>query len=278
MSSGIALFFMLGLLLWSRGVDRRDAQPPAAGSRLLSGFDGLMRRADVANPRSALSSWALATGIVAFACEARVGPAMAAVSVAVSASCFYLMLASRAQKRRQRIVRQLPAFLEDLVCLAGRGNSIQAAFQAAAANTQAPLSECLEQVMPHVRTGMDMGQALAVAARISRVPEFELIGAVLRVSIRFGDRSNGMLERMAAFMRDVGQSDGELVALSSGTRPSSWMLGVVPAILGSTVIALNPEYFESIWADELGRQLVYNAIGLQAIGTCLLYWLARAHR
>jgi tight adherence protein B len=271
------LFFVLGVLLWSRGVDWRDVRPPAAGSRLLAEFDDFMRRSDVANPRSALSIWAFATGIVAFVCEARVGPAMAAVSFAVSASCFCLMLASCAQKRRQRIVRQLPAFLEDLVCLAGIGNSVQTAFQAAAASTQAPLSECLEQVMPRLHAGMDMDQALATAARISRVQEFELIGAVLRVSIRFDDRSNAMLERMAASMRDIEQSDREPVALPSGARPSSWMLGVVPAMLGSMVIVLNPEHVESLWADELGKQLVYSAIGVQAIGTCLLYRLARRH-
>jgi tight adherence protein B len=311
-SSGIALVFMLamlcagcGVLLWSRGVHRRGAQlakqfferqmsaadNPAgadsidariaraqfrpADSRAVSELDDLLRRANVRNPRAALTMWALATGAIALACSARVGPLMSLGAAAVSALCAYAALAWRAQKRKQKIVRQLPAFLENIVRLVGIGNGVQGAFLASAANTAAPLADCLEQVSPRVRSGADIDQALAAVARIHRVQEFALIGAVLRISIKFGGRSDVMLERMAAFMRDLEQADRELVALSTETRLSSWVLGLLPIVLGGAVIVLNPDYFESMWTDPLGRKLVYGALALQATGAYLLYRLAR---
>lgn len=299
-----------GVLLWSRGIHKRDmhlakhfferqmkavasrasaqatdaraartprrqTQRPAGASRIASELDDLMRRSNVQNPRAALTIWALITGVVSFVCSTRVAPAMGFVAVVFCALCFFAVLVRRAQKRREHIVRQLPSFLEGIVRLVTIGNSIPAAFQAAAANTQAPLADCLEQVMPRLRTGMDIDQALAAVARIYRVQEFELIGAVLRISIKFGGRSDVMLERMASFMRDLEQADRELVAMSTETRLSSWVLGLLPALLGGAVIVLNPEYFQSMWADTLGRKLVYGALGLQALGAYLLYRLAR---
>lgn len=209
-----------GAQLWSSGVHKRGAQlakqfferqPNAAdnGARVesMDGFAAselghLLRRADVRNPRAALSMWTLATAAIALACSAGVGPALSLGALAVSALCAYAVLAWRAQKRRRTIVRQLPAFLEDIVRLVSLGNGVQAAFQVASANSPSPLAACLEELVPRVRSGADIDQAFATVARTWRVQEFELIGAVLRISIKFGGRSDVMLERMASSMRE----------------------------------------------------------------------------
>ena len=243
--------------------------------RLLRALADLMRRANVRNPRLALLIWASATGVIAFICATRVAPAMAIVVATLSAVFFYAMLACHAQQRKERIVRQLPSFLEGIVRFMGIGNSVSAAFQAAAANAPAPLSECLAEVMPRLRAGTDIDQALATLARVYRVREFELIGAVLRISIRFGGRSDVMLERMASFMRDLDEADRDKAAPCTGTRPSSWSLGLLPAVLGGSVVLLNPACLEAMGADEIGRPFIYGALALQALGAHLLSRLAR---
>jgi tight adherence protein B len=323
-SSGIALVFMLavlftasGVLLWSRGVYKRDAhlaqsfldrQMHALGTRAVAepmearvaraherraqrqaneavehrafararnALDDLFRRSHVTNPRAALTVWAVIASVAALISAMRVGLPMACVSIVLSAVSFYAMLTWRAQKRNQRIVRQLPSFLDGIVRLVAIGNSVPAAFTTATASAEAPLRGCLEEVLPRLRTGVDVDQALAAIAQVYRVQEFELIGAVLRISIKFGGRSDIMLERMAAFMRDLEQADRELVALSTETRLSSWVLGLLPIVLGAGVIVMNPGYFDSMWTDPLGQKLIYGAFGLQALGGWLLYRLAR---
>jgi tight adherence protein B len=107
------------------------------------------------------------------------------------------------------------------------------------------------------------------------VRELELVGSVLRISVKYGGRSDVMLDRMAAVMRDLEQAGRELIALSSETRLSAWVLGLMPALLGGFVMLSSPSYFREMWSDPFGQRLVYVALGLQALGAFMLYRLVR---
>ncbi len=100
-----------------------------------------------------------------------------------------------------------------------------------------------------LRAGVDIDQALTQVASVYRVRDLEMIGAVLRVSVKYGGRSDVMLDRMAALMRDLEQADRELVALSTETRLSSWVLGLMPVLLGGYMVIANPRYFDAMWGD-----------------------------
>jgi tight adherence protein B len=76
-------------------------------------------------------------------------------------------------------------------------------------------------------------------------------------------------------MRDLEQAHRELVALTTETRLSSWVLGAMPVLLGGYMIISNPRYFDAMWGDPSGKNLVYAALGLQILGAFLLYRLAR---
>ena len=51
-----------------------------------------------------------------------------------------------------------------------------------------------------------------------------MVAAVVSIALRFGGRSDQVLERMAAFMRDVSQARSELSASSAEIRLSAWIL------------------------------------------------------
>ncbi|VBX00947.1 type II secretion system protein [Burkholderia pseudomallei] len=179
------------------------------------------------------------------------------------------------QKRRLRIVRQLPSFLDGIVRLVTLGNSVPAAFQATLQTTEAPLRGCLDHVSRMLRSGVEIDRAMVSIAALYRIKEFELVGSVLRLSVKYGGRADVMLDRMAVFMRDLEQAERELVAMSAETRLSAWVLGALPVGIGSFVIATNPKYFSAMWLDPTGRQLVYLAFILQIAGGYWLYRLAR---
>ncbi|RAS24254.1 type II secretion system F family protein [Paraburkholderia bryophila] len=186
----------------------------------------------------------------------------------------YFFLTMRVNKRRQLIVRQLPLFLDGIVRLITLGNSVPAAFQAALQTTETPLRECLDNVSRMLRTGVEIDRALYQVSLIYGVRELELVGSVLRLSVKYGGRADVMLDRMASFMRDLEQAERELVAMSSETRMSSWVLGALPVGIGGFLIVSNPSYFASMWFDPSGRQLVYLAFALQVVGAWLLYRMA----
>ncbi|SFP04538.1 tight adherence protein B [Variovorax sp. PDC80] len=181
----------------------------------------------------------------------------------------------RLQKMRRRLIGQLPSYIDGMVRLITIGNSTQAAFQLAIASTQEPLRGHLERSAAMVRAGVDLDKALHQTAAHVRVEEMFLLASILGLGVRYGGRADLLLERVSNFMRDREQAEQELLALSTETRLSAWILGLLPLGVGALIIATNPGYFAGMWNDGTGRMFVFTGAGLQVLGGVLLYRLAR---
>lgn len=266
---------------------KRAAPMPAAGAekaaeglarwreRAADAWLNVSNRAGVSEIRAPLAALAATTAVATLWAGLRGGLLAAFAALVAGATLAVFWLVSRMQKRRLRIVRQLPSFLDGIVRLVTLGNSVPAAFQATLQTTEAPLRGCLDHVSRMLRSGVEIDRAMVSIATLYRIKEFELVGSVLRLSVKYGGRADVMLDRMAVFMRDLEQAERELVAMSAETRLSAWVLGALPVGIGSFVIATNPKYFSAMWLDPTGRQLVYLAFILQIAGGYWLYRLAR---
>lgn len=203
------------------------------------------------------------------------GPLAAAGTLGLLAmtGCFVIWL--RVQRYRRLLVRQLPAFLDSMVRLITVGNSTQASFQMAIAAARNPLQAYLERAASLVRAGVDLDRALHQTATQVRIEEMFLLASILGLGVRYGGRADLLLERVANFMRDREQAEHELVAMSSETRLSAWVLGVLPVAVTAFIITVNPGYFLRMWQDDSGRMLVFCALGLQLLGAGLLYRLTK---
>jgi tight adherence protein B len=241
-------------------------------------FGNTMSRAGIQKPRVFVTVTLACTLASTLWIGARTQWVIGLVFLPVGSVCAFAILSWRAQKRYQRIARQLPVFLDSIVRLITIGNSVPAAFQGAFVTTDMPLRECLDRVSRMLRSGVEIDVALTQMAKVYHVRELGLIGSVLRISVKFGGRSDVMLDRMAGLMRDLEQADRELIALSTETRLSSWILGLLPVLLGGFVIIAHPSYFNAMWSDRFGQRLVFVAFGLQLLGAFLLYRLARLRR
>lgn len=188
----------------------------------------------------------------------------------------YFRLWYKADKRKRRMVAQLPAFLDVIVRLITIGNSIQAAFQGGLANIDDPLREPLLRADALSRSGMDLDAALLQVSRQYDMKELFLISSVVALALRFGGRSDQVLERMAAFMRDLEQARGELMATSAEVRLSAWILALLPLGIALFIIMFNNALFMGMWRDPVGFRLLMLAMGLQALGSFLLYRMARS--
>ncbi len=267
-----------GLRAASREVSASDAAAVAAAvSAAQAGAPGIALPAwllGVAGPRMLLAGAVVACLAVAGAggLQGRVASGAAAL-VCLTVGSFAVWHA--VQKRRRALVGQLPSFLDAMVRLISIGHSVPAAFQAAAAGTQAPLRAPLERAMALSRAGLALDAALRQSGDRVRVRELSLLAAMLGLALRFGGRADLLLERMAHFLRDTAQAEQELLALSADTRLSAWVLGLLPIVLGGAIVMLNAGYFSHLWDDPTGRRLVYGAMGLQLLGMALLYRLSR---
>ncbi|MDR6391879.1 type II secretion system F family protein [Paraburkholderia phenoliruptrix] len=245
------------------------------GARARYACGAMLNRAGLRNARGTIVAVAAIVAILCLVAASQGGVLAAGVTLCGCAVFLYFVMSMRASRRRQAIVRQLPSFLDGIVRLITLGNSVPAAFQASLQITEAPLRECLDHVSRMLRSGVEIDRALSHVAVLYGARELELVGAVLRLSVKYGGRADVMLDRMSSFMRDLEHAERELVAMSSETRLSSWVLGMLPVGIGGFLILTNPRYFGSMWFDPGGRQILYIAFALQLTGAYLLYRLAR---
>jgi tight adherence protein B len=217
----------------------------------------------------------LALGVLTLLVTVRSGPIAAGALIVLALLALRVWLWHRTLRRQQRIVRQLPAFLDGVVRLITIGSSLPAAFQAAAPASDLPLRDCLERASRMMRAGIEIDKALFQLSELYRVEEFMLVAAIVRLSVKYGGRADLVLDRMSAFIRDREMAERELSALSAETRLSAWILGLLPVTIGSFIIFTNPAYFLGMWHDPTGRHLLYGAAALQMLGVFLLFRLAR---
>ncbi len=188
----------------------------------------------------------------------------------------YFLLWLRADKRQRRMISQLPAFLDNMVRLITIGNSMASAFQTAAASADAPLREVVETAAALSRSAKELDEALAHVSRQYGLKELYMVAAVVSIALRFGGRSDQVLERMAAFMRDVSQARSELSASSAEIRLSAWILALLPLGIAGFIIVANNDLFVGLWEDPLGFKMLATAVAMQVGGSYWLYRMAKS--
>lgn len=218
-----------------------------------------------------LAAGAASVGLTALVSGA--ASALGLLAVLLMGGAFFIWV--RVQRMRRQIVRQLPGFLDVIVRLIVMGQSTQAAFQTAVTSTKPPLRGHMDNAMGLIKAGVDIDQALLQIARKVHIEELFLLASILGLGMRYGGRSDVLLERVAHFMRDHEEAEQELVAMSAETRFSAWILGLLPVLVGGVIVTTNGDYFARMWTDPTGQAMVIGAIGLQAFGALLLYRLAR---
>lgn len=257
-----------------------EAHAPAAGAgarprSVLPGWDALLLNAGVfpdmrlylllVIPAVCLLVVALLFG----------GPLSAVLAVLMYGVLVYFRLWTMGQKRLRKMAMQLPGFLDSLVRLVTIGSSLGSAFQSAVPSAEEPLKNVLERAAQLNRAGMELDTALRQVAKAYNFDPLFLIASVVGIGLRFGGRSDLVLDRMANFMRDLDQARQELVALSSETRMSAWILGLMPLGVASFIVVFNNDMFMSMWADPTGQNMLLGAVLLQLVGSFWLYRLAK---
>jgi tight adherence protein B len=249
--------------------------PPQAKGELRS--DALLLRAGLP------TGWRIpvilgATGVaIALAGWWRVGSLwITPLLLGVYAASVWLWLRMRMEKLQKQFIRQLPDFLDGIVRMSHIGNSLPMAFQATLPTVQPPLRHVLTRAMQSVRAGLDLDRALEVASRPYRLEELELLHVVLGTGMRMGGRADQILQRMSDFMRDLSQARQELKAITAETRLSAWVIGLLPLIVATFMTVTNPAFFTPMFTQPLGHKILLMALGLEALGGCLLYRLARS--
>ncbi|NLN66622.1 MAG: type II secretion protein F [Alcaligenaceae bacterium] len=198
----------------------------------------------------------------------------AAFVLMLAISLFHLWL--KGERLRKEIVRQLPDFLDRVVRMMTIGNSMGAAFHNAATGTELPLRDVIDRTVSLNRSGKDIDIALHYVSRQYGLHELYLLASVMGVALKYGGRSDQVLERMSSFMRDLEQARAEMKAMSAELRLSAWVLALLPVGLACFILVFNNALFMGMWEDPAGKIMLIGAVVLQISGSYWLYRLAKS--
>lgn len=256
---------------------RTPSAAPVAPAPAALPWDALLQRAGLRSGWTLPLAWVVSGVLLAWLAAARIGTAwMWPITLALSALVLGVWLSRRILGVQRRLLRQLPDFLDNLVRLTALGNSLQMAFQTASQQVPVPLRGLLDDTLSGARSGLDLDRALSQASRPYRLEVLDVLAVVLGVSIRIGGRSDQILQRLSDFMRDLEQAQQELMATTSETRMSAWVLGLLPPLCALLMAIASPDFFQPVLHAPLGHKLLGAALLLELIGGFLLYRLARS--
>ncbi len=178
--------------------------------------------------------------------------------------------------RRARIVEQLPNFLDSVIRVLAAGNTLDEALASAARESPDPSKQLFLSVSRQVRLGAAVEVVLLETAEIHRLRELKVMALASAINRKYGGSLRNVLRSLIQAVRSRDSAARELRALTAETRFSAVVLSVIPVALTLFILVQNPDYYNNMWQDPVGRILLIASILLQVSGAAVIYRMMRS--
>ncbi|WP_346380567.1 type II secretion system F family protein [Acidithiobacillus sp.] len=177
--------------------------------------------------------------------------------------------------RRSAAILALPGFLDAVVRASRVGASLPAALLSATKDAHGPVREVFNQIMRRQQSGTPIDQAMLTVGKRYQMQELAIIATVLRLNMRYGGRTDVVLERIADWLRGRVMAQAEFNALSAETRLGALILSLMIPGLALYIVLMNHSYLQGMWAVSTGRMLLVAGGTLLVTGVVLLNRMAK---
>jgi tight adherence protein B len=185
-------------------------------------------------------------------------------------------LSWRTRKQNEKLLEQLPGFLDHVVRAVQTGSSLPNAMISATEETAEPIRGVFTRVVRQTRLGVTLEESLDQAASLYTVRELSILSLTVRVSQRYGGSVRDVLGSIVTMIRQRERARREFRAMTGETRLSAMILGALPAVIAVYVMIVNPDYLGRMTADPAGRIALYVSGGLQVFGSLVLWRMVRS--
>lgn len=179
------------------------------------------------------------------------------------------------QKRAAKTLLALPGFLDAVVRITRVGSSLTSALQSATRDAEGPIREVFRQILRREQAGMPIDRAMLLMAKRYHLPELAILATVLRLNLRYGGRTDIILERLADWLRGRVSVQAELRALSAETRFSALIMSILIPGLGVYITVMNSKPILTMWETGLGRALLILGGALILFGVFLIQRMSK---
>lgn len=156
------------------------------------------------------------------------------------------------QRKRQRLFgEQLPEMLATVIGSLRGGFSMPQSLDNVAKEAPAPMSTEMRRVMQEVQLGLSVGDALSNLAKRMDSQDLDLLVSVLRIHARIGGNLTTVLENISTTIRERSRLQREIRVITSQQRYASYVLGLLPVLLGLILMVINPEYMMKLFQPGL---------------------------
>lgn len=153
-----------------------------------------------------------------------------------------LWLQRRRRHRQRLFAEQLPDMLSTLIGSLRGGFSLAQSLGNVANEAPAPMGVEMRRVMQELQLGLGIGEALNNLARRMESDDLDLVVAVIRINARIGGNLTTVLENINTTIRERTRLQREIRVITSQQRFASYILGLLPIILGLILMTINPAY------------------------------------
>lgn len=182
----------------------------------------------------------------------------------------------QASRRLQRMIEQMPGFLDHAVRSLKSGRTLGDGMLLSMQNSQQPLYGAMERTRNAVQRGMPLTDAMADFAELYEREEFHILAMGVAVNQRYGGNAGELLTNLISMIRDRERAARQLRAMTGETRISAIVLGCMPVAMAGYLFLSNPQMLLGMWEQSGGRMVLLVAFGLQLIGTWLLWRMMRS--
>lgn len=194
-------------------------------------------------------------------------PAVPAAAVAIMVPRVVLVVLTR--RRLQAFEAQLAEAIDLVVNALRAGYGFLQAIDAASRDLEGPIREELARVVEEINLGANPAAALAAIGDRIDSYDFNLVATAVSVQRTVGGNLAEVLENIAKTIRERRRIRGEVRALTTGPRVSSYVLGVIPLGLLLWFSATNPAYREVMFHSPAGKAMIGFATVWSSIGLFL---------
>jgi tight adherence protein B len=200
------------------------------------------------------------------------GVGISILSLLLSPFLLHLALNVLIGRRRRKFDEQVPDTLQMFSGGLRAGHSLLRAIDAAAQESEAPMSEELSRVVNETRIGRDLGESLADVSRRTASEDFYWIAQAIEIHREVGGDLGEVLDHVGETIRDRNQVRGQVRALSAEGRVSALVLMALPICMFIGLVLFNPLYAKVFTTTVIGFAMLGAAVLLLSVGGL---WLSR---
>jgi tight adherence protein B len=292
----LALFLLFWVVLKSRrtiDLQRRRPDMPhkdsvlttvtnsalgAIENRMQPRSGGYLSRArlDAAGLKKQPADYVLMAGMVvvfaAVAGFALAGPFFAILLAVVAVVALIALLSVLTSRREAKFDEQVPDTLQMLTGGMRAGHSLLRAVDAAAKESEQPMSEELSRIVNETRIGRDLRDSMGDVVVRTRNEDFSWIAQAIEIHREVGGDLAEVLDHVGETIRDRNRIRRQVRALSAEGRVSAIILISLPIVMFIALLFVNPSYAHTFTSTVPGYLMLAAAAVMLSLGA---FWLSR---